>query len=518
MLPKIKYPIGIQTFSEIIEENYLYVDKTAKAFELVNDNKYVFLSRPRRFGKSLMLSTLEAYFQGRKELFKGLALSGLEKEWRIHPVLRIDLSGSSYENPQLLAANLNSILTKWESVFGKEESETTPALRFRGIIQRAYEQTGEKVVVLIDEYDKPILENIHDDSLHEIMKVQLRGFYSVIKECDQYLRFAMLTGVTKFGHLSVFSGLNNLNDISLDIRYNDICGITETEFRENFTESVKEFATVNGMNEDEVWEEFRKNYDGYLFSREGEGIYNPFSVMLAFSKQTFGRYWFSTGTPAFLAKLLRRYNFPLWKLEDQEQTGEELTDITEHGYNLGALLYQSGYLTINGYDARLRRYRLGFPNLEVREGFWNSLYRHYIYHPETSEIFDTDSFVHDVVNGNPEEFMERLQGLLSSLSPGAGSREVHFQNILQIIFRMLGFRVQTEVHTSFGRADMVVQTPEFIYLFEFKTNSSPQKAIEQIHEKGYGMPFKMDPRHLILIGANFSITTCTITDWLIEKQ
>lgn len=518
MLPKIKYPIGIQTFSEIIEENYLYVDKTAKAFELVNDNKYVFLSRPRRFGKSLLLSTLEAYFQGRKELFKGLALSGLEKEWRVHPVLRIDLSGSSYENPHLLAANLNSILTKWESVFGKEESETTPALRFRGIIQRAYEQMGEKVVVLIDEYDKPILENIHDDSLHEIMKVQLRGFYSVIKECDQYLRFAMLTGVTKFGHLSVFSGLNNLNDISLDIRYNDICGITETEFRENFTESVKEFATVNGMNEDEVWEEFRKNYDGYLFSREGEGIYNPFSVMLAFSKQTFGRYWFSTGTPAFLAKLLRRYNFPLWKLENQEQTGEELTDITEHGYNLGALLYQSGYLTIKGYDARLRRYRLGFPNLEVREGFWNSLYRHYIYHPETSEIFDTDSFVHDVVNGNPEEFMERLQGLLSSLSPGAGSREVHFQNILQIIFRMLGFRVQTEVHTSFGRADMVVQTPEFIYLFEFKINSSPQKAIEQIHEKGYGMPSKMDPRHLILIGANFSITTCTITDWLIEKQ
>lgn len=518
MLPKIKYPIGIQTFSEIVEENYLYVDKTAKAFELVSDNKYVFLSRPRRFGKSLLLSTLEAYFQGRKELFGGLALSRLEKEWRVHPVLRIDLSGSSYENTELLAANLNSILTKWESVFGKEESETTPALRFRGIIQRAYEQTGEKVVVLIDEYDKPILENIHDDSLHEIMKVQLRGFYSVIKECDQYLRFAMLTGVTKFGHLSVFSGLNNLNDISLDIRYNDICGITETEFRENFAESVKEFAAINGMNEDEVWEEFRKNYDGYLFSREGEGIYNPFSVMLAFSKQTFGRYWFSTGTPAFLAKLLRRYNFPLWKLEDQEQTGEELTDITEHGYKLGALLYQSGYLTIKGYDARLRRYRLGFPNLEVREGFWNSLYRHYIYHPETSEIFDPDSFVHDVMHGNPEEFMERLQGLLSSLSPGAGSREVHFQNILQIIFRMLGFRVQTEVRTSFGRADMVVQTPEFIYLFEFKINSSPQKAIEQIHEKGYGMPFKMDPRHLILIGANFSTTTSTIEDWLIEKQ
>ncbi len=513
----IKYPIGIQTFEKIREGNYLYVDKTALVYRLVNSKDYVFLSRPRRFGKSLLLSTIEAYFQGRKELFEGLAVEKLETEWLQHPVLRIDLSGESYNSPERLKLKLNAIISDWEKLYGCDESKQTLGTRFAAVIRNVCEQTGQKVVILIDEYDKPLLENLHDDEGFEHFREELRGFYSVIKESDRYIRFAMLTGVTKFGHLSVFSGLNNLNDISFDDEYNALCGISETEFRRDFQESVAAFALAGSKTEDEVWDGFKTNYDGYHFSRVGEGIYNPFSVMLAFDKKRFGSFWFGTGTPEFLVKLLKRNNYPLWQLEGVKQSEGELQDMTISRANLVPLLYQSGYLSIKGYDDDSDRYILGFPNREVSKGFWEALYKGYI-QPQISTSFDLDQFVGDVNSGNPQGFMERLNSLLASVSPGnSANREVHFQNELQVIFKMLGFRTQCEVRSSFGRADMIVQTRDYIYIFEFKVDATAREALFQIDSKGYAAQFAADSRRLFKIGASFCSKTCTLAEYLIEE-
>lgn len=512
----IRYPIGIQTFQKIREGNYLYVDKTALMHDLVNRNDFVFLSRPRRFGKSLLLSTIEAYFEGRRELFEGLAAEKLENSWRCHPVLRIDLSGESYSSGERLSAKLNSILAKWENKYGKSEADTTPGSRFASVIENAFSQTGQKVVILIDEYDKPLLENLHDDEAFEHFREELRGFYSVIKESDRYIRFAMLTGVTKFGHLSVFSGLNNLKDISLNPRYNDICGISETEFRTNFQASVEDFRKSAGMTAEEVWEGFKNNYDGYHFSSAKEGIYNPFSVLWAFDDAQFGSYWFGSGTPTFLVKLLKRYDFPLWELEHQYQSQSQLQDMSISRVNLIPLLYQSGYLTIKGYDAETRRYLLGFPNYEVASGFWDALYNGYILSDGYNSSYSLDCFVDEVRSGEPCKFMERLKALLASVSPeNTNNREILFQNELQVIFKMLGFRTQCEVHSWHGRADMIVQTPQFVYIFEFKVDSTPDQALEQIREKGYAAPYAADSRRVYLIGASFASATGTLEEYKI---
>ncbi len=515
----IKYPIGLQTFDKIREGKYLYVDKTALVYDLVNRNEYVFLSRPRRFGKSLLLSTIEAYFQGRRDLFRGLAIEKLESTWEKFPVLRASLASSSYESPENLLNMIDFILKGWEEQYGAAEGVAGIGPRFSAVIKKAWEHTGQKVVILIDEYDKPLLEKLHDDEAFELFRDQLRGFYSVIKDSDEYIRFAMLTGVTKFGHLSVFSGLNNLKDISMNPRFNAICGITESEFRANFEPSVANFCHATGLEAEEVWDSFRTNYDGYHFSERGEGIYNPFSVLYAFDDAKIGAYWFRTGTPTFLVNLLKKNNTPLWNLEGHKKTEAELQDMTLSANNLIPLFYQSGYLTIKGYESETRRYILGFPNLEVKHGFWDALYKGYI-QPSTGEdtSYILDCFIDEVRGGQPEEFMERLKALVASVSPGnSGKREVHFQNELQVIFKMLGFRVQCEVVSSYGRADMIVQTPDYVYIFEFKVDSTADAALAQIKEKGYAAPFATDSRKLFLIGATFTTGSSALGDYRVVR-
>ncbi len=518
MVNIIKYPVGIQTFSEIIKGNYLYVDKTALIHELVNTNKYVFLSRPRRFGKSLLLSTIQAYFEGRRELFRGLAMEGLENEWGAYPVLRFDLSGESYEHPSKLEGKLNYLLSEYENIYGKNEAAESIGSRFSSLIRRAVEKTGRNAVILIDEYDKPLLETMHDDGLHESMRLQLRGFYGVLKESDEFIRYAMLTGVTKFGQVTIFSGLNNLNDISMLRPYNSICGISESEFRENFKESVSRFAGTHGEKEDDVWEKFRKNYDGYHFCYPGEGIYNPFSVLTAFANSEIENYWFRSGSPDYLIKIFKKTGFAFSDLEGQRSSGDELKDMTNPERNLVALLYQSGYLTIKGYDSVFKEYTLGFPNMEVSSGFWSSLYRNYVFQGDRQSTFDISRFVRDIFDGKAAEFMERLQSLIASVSPGTlKDKEVYFQNILQVVFSMAGFHTQTEITMASGRADMVVMSERFIYVFEFKIDSTAEAALQQIRDRDYAAPFKADSRQIFLIGANFSSETNNLSDFIIEE-
>ena len=514
----VKYPVGIQTFEKIREGGYLYIDKTALVHKLANSSQYVFLNRPRRFGKSLLLSTFKAYFEGRRELFDGLDISRMETQWTPHPVIRIDFTGESYERPEKLREKLNVLLGEYEAIYGHSPEDTTIGLRLRRLIQNAHKATGKKAVVLIDEYDKPLFDSVHDDGLSESFRTDLQGFYSVIKESDEHIRFAMLTGVGKFGHVSIFSGLNNLNDISLDDDYNTVCGISETEFRRDFPTSVRDFAQTRGLTEEEVWQRFRANYDGYHFSKSGEGLYNPFSVLLAFQKNEIDDYWFQSGTPTFLVKTIQKYNYPLDALEGAVVSRDDLSDITDPGNNFYALFYQTGYLTIKGFEPQTREYVLGFPNDEVRTGFWNVLFRQYVLMRQPRSVFGISAFVSDVNSGNPDAFMERLQALVATISPGTEKgKEIHFQNIVQVIFHMLGFQVHTEIRSAYGRCDMIVETATHVYILEFKIDSTPQCALRQIRDKGYAAPFAADPRRVFLIGANFSTATDTLDGYLVEE-
>ena len=369
-----KLPIGIQTFEKIRREGCLYVDKTKFVWDLVSTGVPYFLSRPRRFGKSLLLSTFEAYFEGKKELFEGLAIEKLEEKWEKHPVLHLDLNAEKYDTIESLNAILSYQLTQWEAIYGKGEDETTLTSRFKGVIQRANEQTGKGVVVLVDEYDKPLLQTFHNEELFEAYRTTLKAFYGVLKSADKYLRFAFLTGVTKFSQVSVFSDLNQLNDISMDRNYAAVCGLTQQELLDNFQPELEALAEENELSFDETVELMTRQYDGYHFHPKGEGMYNPFSVLNAFDKKEFGNYWFQTGTPTFLVKSLLRADYDLRTLMDGVETPAiNFTEYRAEANNPIPLIYQSGYLTIKEYDNRFKIYKLGFPNDEVRYGFLNFL-------------------------------------------------------------------------------------------------------------------------------------------------
>lgn len=368
-----KFPVGLQTFRKIREGKYLYVDKTDYIELLKNESDYIFLSRPRRFGKSLLMSTLEAYFRGEKELFEGLAISTIENTWESYPVFRIDLSPGAFIDRSRIISRLNAIIDEIEHKYSLKGIGDSPADKFHSLIRQAVEKTGKKVVILVDEYDKPLLDCLHNKEVHEAIKEELRGFYSVIKASDEYIRFAMLTGVTKFGKVSVFSGLNNLKDISMLPKYNGICGITESEFLKDFKGAIKDFSKINDISEEEAWKEFKRLYDGYHFARIGEFVYNPLSVLSAFDSEEFKHYWFATGSPSYLIRLIKDHGFLLTELEGERRREGALSDISEVGRDIVPLLYQSGYLTIKGYDKLTKEYILGFPNQEVYEGFWESL-------------------------------------------------------------------------------------------------------------------------------------------------
>ena len=513
-----KLPIGIQSFEDLRNKGFKYVDKTNHVFKLVTEGKYYFLSRPRRFGKSLFLNTLESYFLGKKELFEGLTIAELEHDWTEYPVLHLDLNTQQYGTERALHNKLDRELTVWESVYGKADEEREFGMRFEGVIKRAYEKTGRQVVILVDEYDKPLLQAIGNTELQEAYRATLKGFYGALKSMDGCIRFAFLTGVTKFGKVSVFSDLNNLRDLSMLQQYHDICGITEEELRTNFVEEVAELASAQNMTVDETYAALRENYDGYHFCEDDlPGIYNPFSLLNAFANKKIDYYWFETGTPTYLVELLKQHDYVLPDLENEEPDADTLNSVDIASSNPIPVIYQSGYLTIKGYDPDFELYHLGFPNREVKQGFLKYLMPYYANTIQGKSGFEISRFVRSLREGDIEGFMERLQSFLSAcpyeLEP---QQERHFQSVMFILTALCGYHVEIESHTNKGRMDMTVKTKDYIYIFEFKFNKSAEEALAQINEKGYAERFMSDGRQIVKVGVNFS-TACRNIDWWVVE-
>lgn len=493
------------------------MDKTAEIYKLAKEGRYYFLSRPRRFGKSLLVSTMEAYFSGRKELFSGLAIEKLEAEWKQHPVLHLDLSGVSYTDESVLERVLSDKLAKWETLYGAVNTSDILGLRFKEVIEAAYNKTGNQVAILIDEYDKPIIDNLGNEPTLSQLRSTLQGFYSVMKSMDARIRFGFLTGVTKIGKMSVFSGLNNLNDISMIPDYVDICGVSETELHEYFDESISELSSANEMSKEECYVKLKSMYDGYHFCEDSIGIYNPFSLLNTFQNKKFREYWFETGTPGFLVEVMRKTSFDVTTLENQTVDSTLMSNADAIFENPVPYLFQSGYLTITGYNDMFRLYQLGFPNQEVKNGFLNCLLKYYVpMSPDMSGTTLIYQLWHSITEGNPKLFMQILSSLFANTSYQIqGKTEKDFQYAMYIISALLGEYVQVERTTSNGRIDLIIQTKEFIYIFELKVNADADVALRQIDEKGYARPFEGDSRKLFKIGVNFSTATRRIEDWKI---
>jgi hypothetical protein len=514
----MKYPIGIQDFESLRTNDYTYVDKTSLIYKLANEGKYYFLSRPRRFGKSLLVSTLSAYFSGKRELFKGLEIEQLDKDWKKYPVMHLDLNTDKYDSKEVLEQRLNLFLSDWEEHYGRNINEVTLSQRFEGIIKRIAIKEGMPVVILVDEYDKPMLQAISNKELQTAYRNTLKAFYGALKSQDKYIRFAFLTGVTKFGKVSVFSDLNNLTDISMDARYQTICGITEKEMHEYFEEGIKFVAENNELTIEETCEKLRKRYDGYHFHQKSEGIYNPFSLLNTFAKGEFGSYWFETGTPTFLVQLLQRDKFYLPDLTEQQVTADFLNSIDSIDESPIPIIYQSGYLTIKEYDKEFQIYTLGFPNEEVEEGFTNFLMPYYMNTGSEGGPMFIRNFVMALRQGKPEAFMKRMQVLFADSDYKiVGDAELYFQNAFYVVTKLLGFYVDVERTIADGRIDMVAKTKDYIYIFEFKYDKDAHTALQQIEDKGYAKPFAADKRKLFKVGVNFSRQHRCIDDWKVEE-
>ena len=493
-----KMPIGIQDFETLRTDGYVYVDKTALIYDLVQNGKPYFLSRPRRFGKSLLVTTLEAYFRGKRELFRGLAMEGLERDWAEYPVLKFSLAGGEFTREDGLRDALNKNLKSFEEAYGLPcANDGNLPGRFWDALKNACEKTGRRVAVLVDEYDKPLLETMDNQALEESNRATLKGLYSVLKDADEHLRFAFITGVTKFSKVSIFSDLNQLQDISMHKDYAALCGITQEELERDFSPEIDKLAQENGMTREECLARLKQLYDGYRFSEKSPDIYNPFSLINAFSQRKFGKYWFGTGTPTFLVRRLKEVNFNPRSLSDGSlySSEGEITDYRPDNPDIVPLLYQSGYLTIKGYDARR-----GSPS--VRSGAY---------------IFAIDDAVEA---GDTDLLREQLTALFARL-PYAGGKaaaddamlERDFQNVIYLVFLLLGQYVHVEQHTARGRADCIVETDEYVYVFEFKRDGTADEALAQIAQKGYATPYAADSRTLVRVGAVFSSDQKNISEW-----
>ena len=514
----MRFPIGIQNFRTLREDGYLYIDKTELIYKLVDTGCYYLLSRPRRFGKSLLVSTLEAYFQGKKEQFKGLAMERLEKDWTARPVFHLDLNVGKYESTQSLLDTLNEALTVWEQEYGAAEAERNVGLRFKGVVQRAYEKTGHRVAILVDEYDKPLLQNIGNNELQEELRGILRLFYSVLKTQDRYIKFGLLTGVSKFSKLSVFSDLNNLEDISLNRNWASLCGITEEELHSGLKPAVEEMAESNGLTYEETLDRLKEMYDGYHFDRDSIGVYNPFSLFNAFAQKSYENFWFSTGTPTFLIDILQQSDFDIRQLDGVSATAEQFDAPTNVITDPLPVLYQSGYLTIKEYDRDFQIYTLAYPNKEVRKGFIESLMPAYVHLPARENTFYVVSFIKDLRVGNLDQCMERIKSFFASIPNDMNNKEEkHYQTIFYLLFRLMGQYVDAEVKSAVGRADVVIKMQEAIYVFEFKVDGTPEEALAQINSKQYAIPYQADHRKVVKVGVNFDSSTRTIGEWIIEN-
>ena len=517
------YPISVQTFDKIRERDYIYVDKTDLVYELAQEN-VCFLSRPRRFGKSLLISTLEAYFLGKKDLFQGLKMESLEKNWEEYPVFRIDFAGGDYTNPDELQNKLEVYIGNWEKKYGKDEIRNTLSDRFQYVLEEATKQTGHKAVVLIDEYDKPMLDVIGTD-LEEKNRNTLKGFYGTFKAADAFLRFVLLTGVTKFSQISVFSGFNQPKDISMDSKFDAICGITEEELYQYFAEPIKEMADKYGCTVDEMKGELKKQYDGYHFSENMLDMYNPFSIINAFDLKRIDDYWYRSGTPTYLAKLLEGHNVNMQKLTSRAYKTEYFMDYRADAEDPLAMLYQSGYLTIKGYDMRRRMYNLDYPNDEVKRGFVSLMANSYFHTKEVDNenwIIQIDDMLRDCdLDGVRDAFTSFLASIPYEANKDERAKdfETHFSYTFYIINRLLGcYTTLIEKQNSKGRADIIIETDNDIFIFEFKLDKSAKEALQQIEEQQYALPYQDDKRSIHKIGVNISSTSRTVDEWLVVNN
>ena len=530
-----KLPIGVQSFKDLREKGFLYVDKTAYLFRLANSSKVYFLSRPRRFGKSLFLSTLAAYFRGQKELFKGLYVEKAEEEqaaqenrtpWQAYPVLYLDFNTGQYELSGALDETLRYFLDTEEPKYNLQQTGLSHAKRFTSLIQAAYQHTGKQVVILVDEYDKPLLQTMGvNEELNEHYRNTLKAFYSVIKTCDEYIRFAFLTGVTKFSKISIFSDLNNLKDISLHESYAGMCGITQKELETNFQPEVQALAEKQKLDYPQALAALKQWYDGYLFHPAGEGMYNPYSILNAFDDKEIKSYWFGTGTPTFLVNFLKEAHYYIPNLDGNVELDEEgLQTYRAVAQDALPILFQAGYLTIKTYIPEARMYRLGFPNNEVRYGFLKNLLPAYSGLPFVETGKSVWHFVEDIRRGNVEGVMERLKAIISGIAydnftgENMKLREQNYQTAVYLVFALMGQFVQTEVHCGTGRADCVVHTADTIYIFEFKlsSNGTAEDALNQIKEKEYAAKYQVDDKKIVLVGSSFDEEKRTIKDWKTE--
>ena len=512
-------PLGMAVFSEIIEGNYLYVDKTRQVYNMThNQGKYVFLSRPRRFGKTLLTSTLHSYFDGRRDLFKGLAIDQLEKDWIKYPVLHFDMSSAKNMNKEELESELSGKLTDLEAVWGQSApDQQKPNQRLEGLIRRAYEQTGKQVVVLIDEYDAPLLDVLHEDRDLQVLRNVMRNFYSPLKSCDKYLRFVFLTGITKFSQLSIFSELNNINNVSMDEEYADICGITKEELTGQLSDYIDAMAEANGFTHDEMLRELTKQYDGYHFTWPSPDIFNPYSLINAFAKKRLGNFWFGSGTPTFLIEMMRKFNIVPTEIGEKSMRSSGFDAPAEHLTSIYPLLYQSGYLTIKDGDRNMDFYTLDIPNNEIRVGLMSSLFPNYV--QQTAVVGETTvTRMYQLIRDEKmNEALIELQKYLLTVPYCRGAKsEGHYQQMLYIIFSLLGYYVDVEVHTADGRVDLVMRTSYALYLIELKINKSADKAIEQIELKQYDKRFSQTNLPIIKVGIDFSTKKHTLTGWVID--
>ena len=527
----MKYPIGIQTFSNIIQDGYVYVDKTDMVYSLVNSGKIFFLSRPRRFGKSLLLSTLKSYFLGQKELFKGLKIDALEKEWHVYPVFHLSFGKGIFSMPYELDKNLETFVAMGEREYGKDELATTISERFATVIKAAHKKTGRRAVVLVDEYDKPLLDVmdqeifVEDESgnrrkLENYNRELLKGFYGVFKDADEDLQFVFLTGVTKFSQVSVFSGFNQPDDISLDEKYESLCGITKEELLTVFDKPIRSLASTKNKSYEDMVAMLTEKYDGYHFSSKMTGIFNPFSILNCFSKNDMRNYWFASGTPGYLVRLLAHGNENINELVGKYYPAEMFIDYKADVEQPLPMIYQSGYLTIKACNPRRQTYLLDFPNEEVRSGFISVLAGDYFKEGRTQPATWLEDVTDALQAGNVELFMKQMTALLSSVTYRFQRKqdmfecERYFQYTFYLIMQMLGrYNTLVEKETSEGRIDCVLECPDYVYILEFKLNGSASAALKQIEDKGYAKPYMADSRKVICLGINFSSENGTIEDW-----
>ena len=515
-----KYPVGIQTFEDIREKGYLYIDKTKYIVDFREKGmKYVFLSRPRRFGKSLFASTLQAYFEGRKELFEGLAIADYEKEWVKHPVLHFDLSGAKHMGIEQLERYLADMLEEQETKWGYKTHLIDANLRLIELVKRAYNQTGKNVVVIIDEYDAPLLDVVHEkENLQPLHRI-IQNFYSPLKMLDPYLEFTFIIGITKFPQSSIFSGLNNLDNISLFDQYSAICGISKTELTTQMKPDIEAMGEALNMTYEECLKELTQFYDGYHFSENSEDIFNPFSLIKALNAGKIASYWFGSGTPSFLLKLLDNYHVNLSTLESQETVLSSFDQSTEEMTDALPLLYQSGYLTIKKYEPMFQEYTLGIPNKEVRDGLLNSLIPHYVNPRRSDNNAFLLGFCKAVYRNDIEAALEHMRTYMATIPYDLENHsEKHYQTIFYLMFSFLNIYIRTEVKSAIGRADAVMHMPDTIYVFELKVDKSADEALAQIDEKGYMLPYHAEGKRLVKIGISFDSTQRTIRDWKIKEE